>query len=219
MIFDRSMLARNLIKEVVLEDCYGIRKIRDTPFECIVDIGANYGLFAIYSRFTWPNATIHAVEPHEETYKGLVSNVANLDIRTYRCALGDGNPVMTRQAGVSSGVVVTESSSSGVPSYRLPDLLKHLGSLPYAKGYLKVDTEGAERFIFGDGASEDLLCAFGGFGMEIHFRTAKWPHSPTREEWIRILDRVTKRLAIHGVTAKMKIGNNIGYFSGIRSEA
>jgi len=44
----------------------------------VLDIGANVGSFTIWANMRWPHSTIHAYEPHPETFKTLVQNVGSL---------------------------------------------------------------------------------------------------------------------------------------------
>jgi len=49
----------------------------------ILDIGANVGAFTIWANLRWPKSTIHAYEPHPETFQILISNVE--DLRNVAC--------------------------------------------------------------------------------------------------------------------------------------
>src|SRR5262245_45123028 len=50
---------------IFLDDEYGLRSLQ-FPIRTIVDIGANIGLFSLWARHNFPNATIHAYEPNLE---------------------------------------------------------------------------------------------------------------------------------------------------------
>src|SRR5947207_3356176 len=44
----------------------------------VVDLGANVGAFSVWASRRWPGSTIHAYEPHPDTFAMLVRNVAGL---------------------------------------------------------------------------------------------------------------------------------------------
>jgi FkbM family methyltransferase len=57
---------------------------------CVVDVGANIGLFAVFVHRNYKNARIIAVEPVPEVFDVLSANadLHQLDARLFRCALG-----------------------------------------------------------------------------------------------------------------------------------
>lgn len=220
MIFDRGLLAHNLIQEVLVQDCYQVRRLFNAPITTVVDIGANYGIFSVLSRFYWPKAAIHAIEPHEETHKGLIQNTGFLHITTHRLALGDGGFIAMRRGGVSSGVAIAEpteaSNGDRVQSLRLPEIFERLKVRPGPGVFLKIDVEGSERFLRHHRDSEELLGLLGGFGMEIHAQTPKWPTSPTKMEWLQWLNDQRSPLKLMGMDVDIGFGTNIGYFCARR---
>ena len=220
MIFDSRLLAHNLLQEVLVEDCYKVRQLFNTKISTVVDIGANYGLFSTLSRFYWPLAEIHAIEPHAETHKGLQQNVNHLHVHTHRLALGEEGFVAMQAGGRSSGVAVSKQVEAvtldSIPSMRLPELFKRIGVRPGPEVFLKIDVEGAERFLRHHQASEELLLDLGGFGMEIHAQTSKWPTSPTKTEWLQWLNDRRGPMKLHNMDVDIYFGTNIGYFCGRR---
>lgn len=217
MLFDAKLLSHHLIQEVLVQDCYQVRRLFNAPITTVVDVGANYGIFSVLSRFYWPKAVIHAVEPHGPTYDGLVANTKSLIVNTYQIALGDGTPVEMCKAGVNSGTTVAKpAETTGIASYRLPDLFRHLQVKPGPGVFLKIDVEGSERFLRGCYDTRELLGELGGFGMEIHAQTAKWPTSPTKMEWLQWLNDMKAPLTLAGMEVSIGFGNNIGYFCARR---
>jgi FkbM family methyltransferase len=56
----------------------------------ILDLGANYGAFAIWAAHRWPGTLIESFEPHPEVYKGCLKNVAAYEeIRVHNWGIGD----------------------------------------------------------------------------------------------------------------------------------
>lgn len=220
MIFDRGLLAHNLVQEVLVQDCYKVRRLFGAPIDTVVDIGANYGIFSVLSRFYWPTAAIHAIEPHEETHKGLIQNTAFLAITTHRLALGDGGFIAMRRGGASSGVAIAEpttaTATDRVQSMGLAEIFKRLNVQPGPRVFLKIDVEGSERVLRNDPESTALLGQLGGFGMEIHAQTSKWPSSPTKMEWLQWLNDQRAPLKLSGLDVDIGFGTNIGYFCARR---
>jgi len=217
MKFDRRMLSHDLIQEVLVQDCYKVRRLFGAPITTVVDIGANYGLFSMLARFYWPTAKIHAFEPHEETYHGLQENIAHLVVHHYQAALGDGSLIAMHRMGATSGTNVAKPAEQhGIQSYRLPDLFKLAGVKPGPAVFLKIDVEGSERVLRGDPGTRELLADLGGFGMEIHAKTGKWPESPTKDEWLQWLNDQKPFLTLSGLEVSIEFGTNIGYFCARR---
>ncbi|MEO6520873.1 MAG: FkbM family methyltransferase [Mucilaginibacter sp.] len=55
----------------------------------IIDVGANTGQFAERFSKILPDAKVISFEPIKGVYDELVKNTANLNVKTYNCALGD----------------------------------------------------------------------------------------------------------------------------------
>lgn len=61
-----------------------------SELECIIDVGANIGQFALAANKFYPNATIHSFEPVPSSFTTLVENVKNIpNVNIYNVALGD----------------------------------------------------------------------------------------------------------------------------------
>ncbi len=62
----------------------------------IVDIGANVGCFSKLARSIYPDATIHAIEPVEQTYRALQQNFSSdSNTKTHNCAISDTTTTVT----------------------------------------------------------------------------------------------------------------------------
>jgi amino acid adenylation domain-containing protein/FkbM family methyltransferase len=59
--------------------------------DCIFDVGANIGMFALYAHSQAEKVAVHAFEPLPEALRVLALNVAlhDLNVRVYDCALSD----------------------------------------------------------------------------------------------------------------------------------
>ncbi|MHB1865301.1 MAG: FkbM family methyltransferase [Candidatus Saccharimonadales bacterium] len=131
----------------------------------IIDIGAFIGISAVYFASTYPNSTVHAIEPLARNYELLMPNAAAYRGRiiTTRAAVlaGNGNasvvgsdrrhPYMPLFA---SSRVSIEGDNQTVRSIQPASLLDTVGP---AIGILKVDIEGGETELFGSGSMDPLL--------------------------------------------------------------
>jgi FkbM family methyltransferase len=120
---------------------------------CIIDIGANVGLSAIFFREQFPNATIIAVEPDTNNYSLLLKNcvedieegkivpvhaaIYNLDTDLF---------VERSRYAYNSSVSEKEGKGEHVKGMSIPTLLNNLTLTRVA--LLKIDIEGAEENLF-----------------------------------------------------------------------
>ena len=72
----------------------------------ILDIGANVGAFSLWADMRWPGSTIHAYEPHPETFRLFQRNVAGRDNIT-------GRNVALSAAGGGQGRLVASYAGDG----------------------------------------------------------------------------------------------------------
>jgi FkbM family methyltransferase len=120
----------------------------------ILDIGANVGAFSLWADMRWPGSTIHAYEPHPETFRIFQRNVA-----LRKNIIGRNAAVSA--AGASQGTLLASYVGDGeamLSEYReatfntayaseefTVDLI-HPSELPQAD-VVKLDVEGAEADI------------------------------------------------------------------------
>jgi FkbM family methyltransferase len=70
--------------------------INDNPPECVYDIGANVGTFTLLIKAIFPNAEIHAFEPHPSLYKKFLANTQHLsNIYFHPVAAGSKKSLMS----------------------------------------------------------------------------------------------------------------------------
>lgn len=147
-----------------------LKIIKSQGINCIFDIGANTGQYAIYMRTYGYNQRIISFEPLKEPFQKLLSaSSKDSNWSAYNCALGNENAI--------SSINVSKNSSSSSILDMLP---MHLNSAPHSKYVdkeqieiktldsifdslcsendrimLKIDTQGYEKFVI-DGAVESL---------------------------------------------------------------
>ena len=64
----------DLIAHELNQDCYGLSRVRLTPGDVIIDIGANVGMFSIPLAKMNPGVTIYAFEAFPPTFENLAFN-------------------------------------------------------------------------------------------------------------------------------------------------
>lgn len=76
--------------EIFADRTYFRHGVTLAPGACVVDVGANIGMFAMYVHRHFPGARIVAFEPVPEVFEVLSANVQlhHIDARLYPCALG-----------------------------------------------------------------------------------------------------------------------------------
>jgi FkbM family methyltransferase len=143
--FTDNVALFGMIDEIFIRENYKFNCENDSP--TIIDCGANIGLSALYFKWLYPHAVIHAFEPDPEAYKKLVLNMevnGFEDVQTYNAAvwIEDGELVFQTD-GSWGGHIGGDMNSVGVKvkAHRLDGLLdKHVD-------FLKIDIEGAESDV------------------------------------------------------------------------
>ncbi len=155
--------------------------LQNLSCECVVDVGANRGQFALIARQVFPLAKIHSFEPLEEPaqiFKRIFSNDPNVTL--HPCAIGREKTVSTIHVTMdddsSSMLPITKTQSSMFPGATeketrqvtvLP-LSQALGdiSIPSAS-LLKIDVQGFELDVLQ--GCEDILDKFSHLYIECSF--------------------------------------------------
>jgi FkbH-like protein/FkbM family methyltransferase len=65
-----------LYDEIFADEVYLQRGIRINDGDCVVDVGANIGLFTLFVKLRYKNAQVYAFEPSRDAFKALETNVA-----------------------------------------------------------------------------------------------------------------------------------------------
>jgi FkbM family methyltransferase len=167
---------RILLKELRTEgtpytDMYGMRLFPLNSIKTILDLGANIGFYSVPFRFFQPNARIVAIEPDKSNFNMLTENTQNLDIEVYNLALGNGKEVSKNKGkfSVTHKFSPDASGNEKCQSLLLNDIVEKY-KIDLKGLFIKIDTEGAERFIFNHNPSEDIIRKSIGTSMEVHNR-------------------------------------------------
>lgn len=142
--------------------------------EFIVDCGANVGFASVYLLHRFPRATVVAVEPDSRNFDILVQNLAPYEPRAVpmRSALWSHKARMSIQqsAGLQDewGTKVKESTREDTSTVEAIDVPWLLQQSPRGRiDILKIDIEGAEEMVFGQG-SERWINQVGMIMIELH---------------------------------------------------
>jgi FkbM family methyltransferase len=124
-----------------------INELKKHTIKSYLDIGANVGELCNYLFEVLPSLkTAHLIEPENDNFNFMVSNIKEKDIKTYHFAIGYGYKnakLENHWSGNVGGFLLTESNSgiSNVTIKTLEEL-----SLPIVD-LVKIDVEGAEYNI------------------------------------------------------------------------
>jgi FkbM family methyltransferase len=142
----------------------------------IIDAGANVGYTAVYFKEHFPAATIACIEPDENNRAALEKNAApyiqDKTVLVYANALmGEANKNMVVNADFRDGRDWSKTTSeteteTGLKSITIDEIMK--ANNWDVLDILKIDIEGAERFIFNEKTNLDFLNRVKVMALEIH---------------------------------------------------
>jgi FkbM family methyltransferase len=139
--------------EIWHEGCYDAIAV-DHP-RCVVDVGANIGVFSLYQSMVKGAEQVVAFEPSPEVFPRLVKNIeinGIKNVRVVNAAAGNESGTLSfSESRISANSRVSEAGPLKVPCVRLDDELRDVSSIDI----LKIDTEGYETHVL-RGASETL---------------------------------------------------------------
>lgn len=125
----------------------------DFPFQpkLIVDAGAHIGLFSILMKSRFPESRLIAIEPDEENYAMLQSNLADYaNCTTVRAGLWHAETRLSvqdeKERGQSSFSLMEDTVRGNITGLGIDQLMKRYGIETI--DVLKIDIEAAERFVF-----------------------------------------------------------------------
>jgi FkbM family methyltransferase len=166
-------LVEYMYNEIVIEDTYGLRKLKAShgdSIKTIIDIGGNLGVFSAFAREIFPQARIISLEAVHDTFISLKENLLPYNVETYNMAFGDGSELFFKKCEDHSGANQFKkeqtASNISIKSKTLSQIFTELKiEGPYV---IKMDIEGSEMFLYEDAASYNILRGCEYFTMEYH---------------------------------------------------
>lgn len=134
-----------------LKDDYQLEQLVELNVRTVLDVGAHVGGFALYALRIWPDAFVHAYEPHPANYDYLAENVKGRNVKPHRLAIVC--PALGEFIRLYEGKNDTSEASTRT-DIRWPHCSQNLEKWHWVPAYdarrlppadvLKVDTEGCE---------------------------------------------------------------------------
>lgn len=149
-------------------------------FDCVVDVGANKGQFATFSRATWPSCRIISFEPLDEPadiFDAIFSADPKVSLHRAGVAAAEADLEInvTAHEDSSSFFEVSEIQQKAFGSVTVDKKTVHCGPLSHfigaqdlgASALLKIDTQGYELEVLR--GSVDLLPSFHAIYCELSY--------------------------------------------------
>lgn len=148
----------DIFNQVFAELQYKWKDIEQLKPAVIVDAGANIGLAAVYFANLFPQSKIYCIEPVTSNFNLLKKNTAGYkNIQQLQAALWYRNELLQIENphGFSAGLTLNRATAAtGIQGYSVDELMSLL-QIEHID-ILKMDVEGAEKEIFGQGSTEWL---------------------------------------------------------------
>jgi len=184
-----------IYNEIMVKQEYFQNGLSVEQARCVIDIGANIGVFTMSAKQKAPDATIYAFEPIPETFHVLERNVRSLggpDVHLYNVAVGaedygartftffpnmPGNsttdpslkdiqrPVLEQLLGKEAAGFLYQTETRTVSVRTLSSIIREQGIT--SVDYLKIDVEGGEIAVL-DGIEEQHWPLFKQIAIEAH---------------------------------------------------
>lgn len=154
-----------ILKMLLLNQFQNQRKI-------IIDAGANVGYTSVFFSLFLNEPKIFGIEPSSENCKIYLKNIKNLEnIKIYQNALSERSNTFFNldrafRDGKDWSISTEENKNGNVKGISIQEIIVE-NKLNYIS-LLKIDIEGAERFIFKKGNNFDFLKITQIIALEIH---------------------------------------------------
>jgi FkbM family methyltransferase len=184
-----------IYNEVILQQEYFQEGLSLAGARCVMDVGANIGIFTMEVKGKAPEAAIYAFEPIPDTFRVLEQNVRLVqgsDVHLFNVAIGaedhgeialtfypnmpgnstswralkdDNKPVMDQIFGKEASDFLHQSETRLAPVRTLSSVIREEGIVNV--DYLKIDVEGGEMSVL-DGIEESHWALIRQIGIEAH---------------------------------------------------
>lgn len=154
-----------LYEEIFEQNQYLSEGIELDNDACVIDVGANIGMFAIQAAMVSKNATVYAIEPVADIHKVLNTNVSlyDLNIKTFNIGLSDTNCKKSINFYPKMSVM---SGSSGDHDEE-KDLIRTHIKAKLGKEYFNLNNDELDEIINSYLQSNEIECDFETFDFFI----------------------------------------------------
>ncbi|MFT4015880.1 MAG: FkbM family methyltransferase [Agriterribacter sp.] len=140
---------KGVFRHIFNREIYNFTADSNSPL--IIDAGANIGLGVLYWKRKYPKARIIAFEPSMKAYDSLIKNVQENKLTDVTCvnkalSYQEGKQLFTTNEKISGSLIVEKNLES---SYEVDTTPLHK-YLQQKVDLLKIDVEGAEKFLIED---------------------------------------------------------------------
>lgn len=134
---------RTAFIELLLDDCYSLRRLRRERIARVLDIGGNVGLFGLAARQAFPEAIIHSYEPNRSLKPYLAHQAKAAGFKFFLEAVGGEEGQVRLDIDEKESVHTTShiELSGDIPQIELRTAIERIGG---QADLVKMDCEGAE---------------------------------------------------------------------------
>lgn len=165
---------RHLFEEIFITQSYTFQTTSAEPF--IIDCGSNIGMSILFFKKLYPNAHIIGFEPDQKTFDTLTHNITHNNITSvqlYNKALYNKETELTfyHNPTIDGDLRMGIHQEHRFAGYKVKAV--PLSSFIDKKvDFLKMDIEGAERYVFEDLVANDKLKLINQMVFEYHHHVA-----------------------------------------------
>ncbi|RYF89449.1 MAG: FkbM family methyltransferase [Chitinophagaceae bacterium] len=160
----------DIFYEIFFKEIYALPPLRNKEVKVVIDLGANIGLSALYFLQQYPATRLLCVEPDvtnvEILLKNLRQEISSGQVQLYEAAAmgADGFVAFESAEAKYNSRVTTGAEVKNIAAISIPTLIKNAGITTV--DLLKIDVEGAEKFIFN--ADTSWLICVDNILIEVH---------------------------------------------------
>ena len=183
----KSLLNR-LQHEIVEQDEYKLKHLRNYSFDYVIDIGANIGVFSLHAfNLLTVRKLFICVEPQINNFVHLRLNVKNIipNIQLYNAALGDGSDLYLTTNPKNEGMyqcLKEPVTKETIRSLTLSHMINDNKIKTSDKVLLKCDCEGCEASLMNDEAMSHMK-HFLQISLEVHYGDKYFKYCPSKEKY------------------------------------
>lgn len=170
------LVFHQIIKQKEYQIVVDFFKTNKLNLTTVIDAGANIGLTSVFFKAHFPNAKIIALEPSEDTFKRLVNNIKNNNLKdtiTLKKGLWGHNTYLSPDTSFRDGldwafrlIETSDRKDSSIEVVSISNIMNQF-NLEFID-FLKIDIEGGEVSVFNNELNLDWLKKVKVLALEIH---------------------------------------------------